>query len=287
MAVFLPAIINSVLEKGDRSMARPAFTEAQIIQKTLENVRSFYNRKREIAALPMADDFVWIGAYDSQWSEGQDQFIELAGKENEEFPFLLSDEEYHLLFHERNVWVVYGHYKVTATMENGTVFHAHVRGTYVWRMVNGELKLAHVHESHGDMPMSQMTSEAGQCLADVDFLEYMKHMDMRKANQEKIVFRDKEKNYHYLFPSDILYLKVAVQYSIVHTKTDSFKTWGLLADFEKKVPETFRRIHKSYLVNTMYIDSVRRYRASLTDGQELPIGKERYMELKKHLQNGI
>ncbi len=82
MAVFLPAIINSVLEKGDRSMARPAFTEAQIIQKTLENVRSFYNRKREIAALPMADDFVWIGAYDSQWSEGQDQFIELAGKEN-------------------------------------------------------------------------------------------------------------------------------------------------------------------------------------------------------------
>ena len=41
MAVFLPAIINSVLGKGDSSMARPAFTEAQIIQKTLENVRSF------------------------------------------------------------------------------------------------------------------------------------------------------------------------------------------------------------------------------------------------------
>ena len=102
-------------------MARPAFTEAQIIQKTLENVRSFYNRKREIAALPMADDFVWIGAYDSQWSEGQDQFIELAGKENEEFPFLLSDEEYHLLFHEwdciscacpGNLCVAYGKWRI-------------------------------------------------------------------------------------------------------------------------------------------------------------------------------
>lgn len=268
-------------------MARPAFTEAQIIQKTLENVRSFYNRKQEIAALPTADDFVWIGAYDSQWSEGRDQFAELAGIEHEEFPILLSDEEYHLLFHERNVWVVYGRYKVTATKEDGSVFHVHVRGTYVWRMVNGELKLAHVHDSHGDMPTGQQASEAGQYLADADFLEYMKHMDMQKANQEKIVFRDKEKNYHYLFPSDILYLKAAAQYSIVHTKSDRFKTWGLLADFEKKVPETFRRIHKSYLVNTMYIDSVRRYRAFLTDGQELPIGKERYMELKKHLQNGI
>ena len=268
-------------------MARPAFTEAQIIQKTLENVRRFYNRKQEIAVLPTADDFVWIGAYDSQWSEGRDQFVELAGIEHEEFPILLSDEEYHLLFHERNVWVVYGRYKVTATKEDGSVFHVHVRGTYVWRMVNGELKLAHVHDSHGDMPIGQRAFEERQYLADADFLEYMKHMDMQKANQEKIVFRDKEKNSHYLFPSDILYLKAAAQYSIVHTKSDRFKTWGLLADFEKKVPETFRRIHKSYLVNTMYIDSVRRYRASLTDGQELPIGKERYMELKKHLQNGI
>ena len=158
-------------------MARPAFTEAQIIQKTLENVRSFYNRKQEIAALPTADDFVWIGAYDCEWSEGRDQFAELAGKGHEEFPILLSDEEYHLLFHERNVWVVYGRYKVTATKADGSVFHAHVRGTYVWRMVNGELKLAHVHDSHGDMPTGQQTSEVGQYLADADFLEYLTTSD--------------------------------------------------------------------------------------------------------------
>ena len=31
-------------------------------------------------------------------SEGRDQFVELAGIEHEEFPILLSDEEYHLLF---------------------------------------------------------------------------------------------------------------------------------------------------------------------------------------------
>ena len=59
------------------------------------------------------------------------KFVELAGIEHEEFPILLSDEEYHLLFHERNVWVVYGRYKVTATKEDGSVFHVHVRGTYV------------------------------------------------------------------------------------------------------------------------------------------------------------
>lgn len=268
-------------------MAKPAYTEAQIIQKTLENVRSFYNRKQEVAALPIADDFVWIGPKGFQWSKSREEFIEMARKEQEP-SFLLADEEYHLLFHERNVWVVYGRYTVTATMEDGAVFHAPVRGTYVWHMVNGELKLAHVHDSHiQDMSMGQKHTGSAIYPADTDFFEYMKRMDMHRANQEKIVFRDKEKNYHYLFPSDILYLKAAAQYSMVYTKTDSFKTWGLLADIEKKVPETFRRIHKSYLVNTIYIDSVRRYRATLKDGQELPIGKERYMDLKKHLQNGI
>ena len=38
-------------------------------------------------------------------------------KEYQEEPVLLSDEEYHLLFHDRNVWVVYGRYKVTATLK--------------------------------------------------------------------------------------------------------------------------------------------------------------------------
>ena len=120
-------------------MARPAFTESRSYRRRWRMSVVFYNRKQEIAVLPTADDFVWIGAYDSQWSEVRDQFVELAGIEHEEFPILLSDEEYHLLFHERNVWVVYGRYKVTATKEDGSVFHVHVQ-IGVWRMVNDELK---------------------------------------------------------------------------------------------------------------------------------------------------
>ena len=131
------------------------------------------------------------------------------------------------------------------------------------------------------MPIGQRAFEERQYLADADFLEYMKHMDMQKANQEKIVFRDKEKNYHYLFPSDILYLKAAAQYSIVHTKSDRFKTWGLLADFEKKVPETFRRIHKSYLVNMKHMQRVSNYEAMLDNGECLSVPRLRFQKVKE------
>ena len=94
-----------------------------------------------------------------------------------------------------------------------------------------------------------------------------------------------------LYTDNILYVESRRHKSIFHYMESSmteYQIYSKLDEIEQKLYEHgFLRIHKSYLVNTMYIDSVRRYRASLTDGQELPIGKERYMELKKHLQNGI
>ena len=45
----------------------------------------------------------------------------------------------------------------------------------------------------------------------------------------------------------------------------------------------FLRIHRSYVVNLRYVQSIRRYRATLTDGRELPIGQEKYLALKAAL----
>lgn len=268
-------------------MGRPTVTEDEIIQMTLKNVRSFYNRNRSAAMAAMAEDFMWIGSNDLHWSEGLEEYIQAAGKESEGPPVLLSDEEYHLLFHERNVWVLFGRYQITTMQEDGSVSHAHVRGTYIWRRINGELKLSHIHLSHAqDIPLNQQLSTPAPRL-DTDYLEYMKRMDVSKNDVEKLVFRDREKHYRYLLPSEILYLQAALQWTVVYTQSGSFQTWGILAEHEKKMPAMFQRIHKSYLVNTIYIDHIRRYQATLKNGQELPIGKERYMTLKHSLQHGL
>lgn len=267
-------------------MSKHTVTEAEIIQMTQENVRSFYNRKQEVTTLPMTDNFMWIGSNDFQWSEGLDEFRKVTKKKYEEPPVLLSDEEYHLLLHERNLWVVYGRYKVTAGLEDGSVLHAHVRGTYIWQRINGQMKLAHVHGSHAqDIPLNQRLPEPEPLTVDTDYFKYMKHLDMQNADKGKIAFRGREGKHRYLFPHEILYLKAAGQHSIVTAKTESFQVSGLLAEHETSLPSVFRRIHKSYLVNTLYIDTIYRYKAVLKNGQELPIGKERYMDLKRDLQN--
>lgn len=175
-------------------MGKSSISESEIIQMTRDNVRSFYNRNPEITTAPMAKDFMWIGSNDFQWCEGLESFLQVTKKEYEEPPVYLSDEEYHLLFHERNVWVLYGRYQVTAILEDGSVMHAHVRGTYVWKRINGVITLAHVHGSHAqDIPLNQLVPSTIPLTSDSDYFEFMKRLDSLKTNGPKLDFRDREK----------------------------------------------------------------------------------------------
>lgn len=265
-------------------MAKRIVSEKEIIQMTIENVRSFYNRKKDVTTAPMTDNFMWIGSNDFQWCEGLDEFYRVTKNEYEEPAVLLSDEEYHLLLHERNIWVVYGRYKATAVLEDGSVIHAHVRGTYVWHRINGEIRLAHVHGSHAqDIPLNQITPPS-QLTENSGFFDYMKRMDALNNTSDKIAFRERGSTHRFVIPDEILFLKAAGQYTIVNTKTESFTVSGILAEQESGLPPQFRRIHKSYLVNTRHIDTICRYQAVLTNGQELPIGRNSYMDLKRFLQ---
>ena len=49
----------------------------------------------------------------------------------------------------------------------------------------------------------------------------------------------------------------------------------------------FIQLHKSYRVNTAYLQDISRYQATLSNGTVLPIGKERYMGIKHFLQESV
>ncbi|MDD2979927.1 MAG: LytTR family transcriptional regulator [Hespellia sp.] len=265
-------------------MGKLFISEEELIRMTMENVRSFYNRNKGYTTAAMTDDFMWIGSNEFQWCEGLDEFLRVTKNEYEEPPVLLSDEEYHLLFHEHNTWVVYGRYKATVVLEDESVIHAHVRGTYIWRKIKGELRLAHVHGSHAqDIPLNQMPLPQEKLTEHSAFFDYMKRMDSVNANTEKLTFRGTDGMFHYPHEAEVRYLKAANQNCIVHTSTGDFEATGLLAKHLEKLPPQFMRIHKSYVVNLTHIASICRYKATLTNGQILPISKARYMDLKRSL----
>lgn len=266
-------------------MRKNSYRENEIIEQTRQVIQSFYGRKTELTIAPMSEDFMWIGSNDFQWCEGIDEFIRVTKKEYQEEPVLLSDEEYHLLFHDRNVWVVYGRYKVTATLKDLSRIRLHIRVTFIWRMIKGNLRLAHVHGSASqDIPLEPFLQTESTFTEESDFFDFMEKLASAERNLQKLTIRDCEKNHRCLFPSEILYLKADGRHCIFYTKTGSFQAPGLLSAYEQKMPEYFFRIHKSYLVNCLYIDRISRYNAVLENGCELPISKERYMDFKRKLK---
>lgn len=87
---------------------------------------------------------------------------------------------------------------------------------------------------------------------------------------------------------DVLFVKGAGVYAELHLHNGSKalhdKTLEKLAQL---LPDSFDRIHKSYLADSRYfagihIQSGGRYTLQLTNGQQLPIGRSRYEQLKQY-----
>lgn len=86
----------------------------------------------------------------------------------------------------------------------------------------------------------------------------------------------------YLQHEKIIYITGHGKYSVLHTHDKEFKTLHHLKDLEGRLPaETFKRIHKQFIVNAKYIDYVEyhvsegNYLAHLSDEEKttLPVGK--------------
>lgn len=102
----------------------------------------------------------------------------------------------------------------------------------------------------------------------------------------------KERNYSFQFqegermvnPNDIVYIDSNLHKLTFHMKRGSqteYTMYERLDKIDELLLETeFCRIHKSYLVNLNYLESIERYNAVLFNGIHLPISKSRYLNAK-------
>lgn len=101
-----------------------------------------------------------------------------------------------------------------------------------------------------------------------------------------MAFRFKEGN-KVLRLSDIVYIEsvkhVLNFYVANNREIDVYTQRGRLDELEKSIQDKrFCRIHKSYLINMDYVESTRRYTASLSHNIELSISKSKYNDVLKH-----
>lgn len=101
--------------------------------------------------------------------------------------------------------------------------------------------------------------------------------------EQKHVFEFQEGKLEIFF-EDILYIESNLHKLIFHltgNRKTNYTMYAKLDDMDELLRDAgFCRLHKSYLVNLRYVESIKRYQAELSDGNSLGISKSRYPEAK-------
>lgn len=58
---------------------------------------------------------------------------------------------------------------------------------------------------------------------------------------------------------------------------------GTLLNTESRLPDTFVRIHKSFIVNSLHVERINRCYAELSNGERLQIPVKKYTDVRRKL----
>lgn len=266
-------------------MRRSNITKTQLITLTQDVLRAFYGRSIASHIHYLSDDFIWIGAFDFQFATSKQEFLEIIQSEISAIPFEMQDEHYDFITRDRDTFILYCKFTLTSACQNGTRLQMHTRLTVVWKHIDGALKLVHVHGSNAqDIPLSVpvQTDDSGDAS---DFIDYI----TTNANTptHKRMFRQASGKHCILLEEDIVYLQADGQNTRIYTQTDCLLVSGILQTHQAHLSDTFYRIHKSYLINSVHLTDFQRYKATLSHTITLPIGKERYLPFKSFIASTL
>ncbi|RHR32858.1 LytTR family transcriptional regulator [Clostridium sp. AF19-22AC] len=258
------------------------FTEQEVLDKSRELSYALVSRRIPEFIDLLDEDFVWIGDYNVQYTKGIQEFLKQVESECALSAIEISHEEYSILIHERHIWITYGRFTASASMPDSSLLAVKMHFTFVWNQHKDFLKLIHAHATHAaDATFLSSAFEAAHAnTPQALFFDRMHIEELTEGDLTKIRIKDLDGNVRFLFPAEILYIKSNDKLCTIYTESGAFVARTSLKNMEH--PQ-FLHIHRSYLANLRYIQSIRRYKATLTDGTQLPIGKERYVEIQIQL----
>jgi len=86
---------------------------------------------------------------------------------------------------------------------------------------------------------------------------------------------------------DIVFAESQNHKIILHTKTTVIEDYGKLSDLEDKVGNLFFRVHRSFLVNMLHVESYSRSEITMDSGEKVLLSKYKYSDFVKSYMNQL
>lgn len=146
---------------------------------------------------------------------------------------------------------VVGSYQLVSSTDNGGSTMSLCRYSALLQYVSGTLRLTMLH----------ISEEPGKIFHLTDVVEQT----------------------YFLGEKEILYLESGHNRVFWHTGKKTVEVTGTLLHTESRLPDTFVRIHKSFIVNSLHVEKINRCYAELSNGERLQIPVKRYTEVRRKL----
>lgn len=146
---------------------------------------------------------------------------------------------------------VVGSYCLTGPVDGGGKSMSLCRYSALLQYVAGELRMTMLH----------ISEEPGKVFRLTDVVEHT----------------------YFLGEGQILYLESGHNRVFWHTQKETVEVSGTLLHTEDRLPDSFVRIHKCFIVNSLHVEKVSRCYAELTNGERLQIPVKRYTDVRRKL----
>lgn len=153
--------------------------------------------------------------------------------------------------------------------------------TMGYRIIGGELKLVHQHNSYEYIQSSGLGEEQALML-DVNTMQFVRDLLLEKPSAKRMAFRSGKQTL-LINPYTILYVQSQRKRTEIVCVDRVISCNSPIGELKDRLPGVFYPLHRGYLVNTLYIVAVRRFEAELISGISLPIPELSYTQVKRDL----
>lgn len=157
--------------------------------------------------------------------------------------------------------------------------------TIGWRIVSKELKMVHQHNSYEYMRQGE-NGESGALKWDINTMQFVRNLLLETPPQKRMAIRS-GRQVLFVNPYTILYVQSQDKRTELVCVDKVITCNSTIGEMKKELPEVFYPLHRSYLVNTLYIVAIRRFEAELISGISIPIPALTYQQVKQDLQEII
>lgn len=259
-------------------------TQNKELRLSEELIHSFWARDLAWCCAHMLDDFVWVGSRDGEFFHTLDEFRAETEKTFAEMPQVyLIEESYAIACADTSTCTTVGRYLAFTNPYSDQVLAQRQRFTMVWRMVEGELLLAHFHLSN---PLQLVEAdEHFPVRAGRETFDFMRQLLRQKTERSSLVLDDARGARHLVAFGDIVYLEAQRQHTKVVCLTKSIDLNEGFTKVLERMPQTFLRVHRSYAVNAQHVAQMYNGTVTLFDGTELSVPASRFADVKRALEH--